>query len=247
MTKARRRVVRLALMLQVAGIEPIFVGGNYRKMQAGLELQWSGLTPDRRKAVRRRADRLIAKAQGLRNAADHLVPQLLRQKSSERQLCPVCRMRIGLPKRIWSRRESAEHVRDQQSDPLLVVDCCPAGYGWHLGHRSGAKSAAANYLATTFKQRESHGADVTHDNAQRIPYGNESHTCQSVIDCNLQCGAVADRLRRGHTLGAHARNRASTPIAGGVLMAVHDMATGILWFWLAARCARSEMQRNNHR
>jgi hypothetical protein len=36
-------------------------------------------------------------------------------------------------------------------------------------------------------------------------------------------------------------------IAGGVLMVVHDMATGILWFWLAARCARSEMQRNNHR
>jgi hypothetical protein len=35
-------------------------------------------------------------------------------------------------------------------------------------------------------------------------------------------------------------------IAGGVLMAAHDIATGFLWFWLTARWARSAIiQRNN--
>ncbi len=64
----------------VAGIEPVFVGCSYREMQANLELQWSGLTPSRRKAVRRQALRLISEAQGLENAADQLVPRPLQQK-----------------------------------------------------------------------------------------------------------------------------------------------------------------------
>ena len=33
-------------------------------------------------------------------------------------------------------------------------------------------------------------------------------------------------------------------IAGGLLMAVHDTATGVLWFWLTARWAHSVIQRN---
>ncbi len=34
-------------------------------------------------------------------------------------------------------------------------------------------------------------------------------------------------------------------IAGGVLMAAHDTATGFLWFWLTARWADSVIRRNN--
>jgi hypothetical protein len=35
-------------------------------------------------------------------------------------------------------------------------------------------------------------------------------------------------------------------IAGGILMAVHDLATGFVWFWLTARWVRSMMiQRDN--
>lgn len=32
MTKARRQVVRLAFILQAAGIEPVLAGGSYREM-----------------------------------------------------------------------------------------------------------------------------------------------------------------------------------------------------------------------
>lgn len=34
-------------------------------------------------------------------------------------------------------------------------------------------------------------------------------------------------------------------IAGGVLMAIHDTATGLIWFWLTARWAHPVIQRNN--
>jgi hypothetical protein len=85
MTRARRRVVRLAHMLKVASIEPVFVGRSYREIQAGLEQQLSGLTPSRRKAVRRQALRLISEARGLERAADQLVPRLLQQGSMGRK------------------------------------------------------------------------------------------------------------------------------------------------------------------
>lgn len=35
-------------------------------------------------------------------------------------------------------------------------------------------------------------------------------------------------------------------IAGGVLMAIHDIAIGVLWFWLTARWAHSVIEHNNH-
>ena len=34
-------------------------------------------------------------------------------------------------------------------------------------------------------------------------------------------------------------------IAGGVLMAIHDTAIGLIWFWLTARWAHSVIQRND--
>jgi hypothetical protein len=34
-------------------------------------------------------------------------------------------------------------------------------------------------------------------------------------------------------------------IAGGVLMAVHDTATGFLWFWLTAKWTHSVIERNS--
>jgi hypothetical protein len=34
-------------------------------------------------------------------------------------------------------------------------------------------------------------------------------------------------------------------IAGGILMAAHDLATGFVWFWLTARWVRSMTQRDN--
>jgi hypothetical protein len=85
MTKVRRRVVRFALLLQVTGIEPVFVGCTYREMQAGLEKQLSVLPSNRRRAVRSQASRLISKTEVFKNAGDQLVPSLHQQKSSRRQ------------------------------------------------------------------------------------------------------------------------------------------------------------------
>jgi len=54
----------------------------------------------------------------------------------------------------------------------------------------------------------------------------------------------------GSAIGMHCQNTPATArglaIAGGVLMAVHDTVTGILWFWLTARWAYSVIERNNH-
>ena len=139
-------------MLQVAGIEPVFVGCSYREMQAGLEQQLSGLTPSRRKALRRLARRVISESGGLANAADHLVPRPLQQGGGGRQTpiqacpgqmapsppetsrCSVCRTRFGKPKRTFPSRAVARQLCEMQKDPGLVVYACPAGAGWHLGH-----------------------------------------------------------------------------------------------------------------
>lgn len=177
MTKARRRVARLALQLQVACIEPVFVGCNYREMQAGLEQQLSGLTPSRRKAVRLQALRLISKAQGLENAADQLVPRSLQQGSMGRQTpiqpalrqmppslsetprCSVCRTRFGLRKRSFPSQAAARELCERQKDPGLVVYACPAGAGFHLGHLPNTRPATAGHPATTPQRREPHRVD----------------------------------------------------------------------------------------
>jgi len=80
MTKLRRRVVRLALLLQMAGIEPAFRGGTYRETALGLQQQLSALTRGRRRAVGRRANRLISEAGGL-EAARKLVALPLNQRN----------------------------------------------------------------------------------------------------------------------------------------------------------------------
>ena len=177
MTRARRRVVRLALMLKVACIEPVFVGCNYREMQAGLDQQLSGLMPSRRKAVRRQALRLISEAQGLENAGDHLVPRPLQQGSMQREppiehppkqmrclppaapRCSVCRMRFGF-KRSYSSRSIAQRVCDRQNDVRLAVYPCPAGAGFHLGHLPDTRPATAGHPATTPQRRDPHRVDA---------------------------------------------------------------------------------------
>ena len=267
MTRARRRVIRLALMLKVACIEPVFVGCNYREMQAGLEQQWSGLTPSRRKAVRRQALRLISEAQGLERAADRLVPHPLQHQSTERQTpiqptrkqmprwppetsrCSVCRMRFGF-KRSWSSREVAEQVCKQQKDPGLVVYACPAGAGWHLGHRPDTRPAAAGHPATTPQRREPHRLDV-----QIAPMLPKTLHKESAMKMNVTLGnplliAIysAALLLIGCAIGRWAHTSATAlwlAIAGGVLMAIHDTATGLIWFWLTARWAHPVIQRNN--
>jgi hypothetical protein len=259
MTRARRRVVRLALMLKVACIEPIFVGCSYREMQAGLEDQWSGLTPSRRKAVRRQALRVISEAQGLENAADQLVPRPLQQTStgrltpiqpSLRQMppsppetprCSVCRTRFGSPKRSFPSHAAAQQLWEMQKDPGLVVYACPAGAGWHLGHP-----------ATTPRRRESHRVDghvapmlptLLHKESPMKVHA----TLGNPILIMVYSAAL---LLIGCAIGRWAHTPATAlwfAIAGGVLMAIHDTATCVLWFWLAARWAHSVIERRKDR
>ena len=144
-----------AHMLIVAGVKPVFVGCNYRAMQAALDQQLHSLAPNRRKAVRRQALRLISAAGGLQRAADHLVPRPPQQGRTGREphnqpsltqmlhrapktpRCSVCRMRLGRKKRTYETEAAARKVCEIQRDPGLVVYACPApaGGGWHLGHR----------------------------------------------------------------------------------------------------------------
>jgi hypothetical protein len=269
MTRARRRVVRLALMLKVACIEPVFVGCNYREMQAGLEQQWSGLTPSRRKAVRRQALRLISEAQGLENASDRLVPHPLQQGNMVRELliqpslnqtprwppemsrCSVCRMRFGF-KRSWSSREAAEQVCKQQKDPGLVVYACPSGAGWHLGHPRRTRPATAGHPATTPQRPEPQCVDEHMAPMLPTKLHKESPMKMHVTLGNPILIAIysAALLLIGCAIDRWAHTSATAlwlAIAGGVLMAIHDTATGVLWFWLTARWVRSVVERSKDR
>lgn len=270
MNKVRRRVIRLALLLQVAGIEPVFEGHTYREMQTGLEKQWSVLTSNQRRAVRRKANHLISTADGLKNAGNHLVPSLHEEESAGRQIpidnsrkqirhcasetprCSVCRMRGGLPKRSWPSQEVAEQVREQQNDPRLVVYSCPAGAGWHLGHRPDIGSPSASHPATTIPRREPHRAYLHVASMLPTTLHRKSPMKMSATLANPLLIAIysAALLLIGCAVGVHWAHTPATArwlaIAGGVLMAVHDTATGVLWFWLTARWAHSVTHRNNH-
>ncbi len=263
MTKARRRIVRIALMLQVAGIEPAFAGCNYPAMKAGLDLQLSRITPSRRKAARRQALRLISEAGGLEKAADHLVPHPPQQNSSGREppiqpspkqirRCSVCRMRYGF-KRSFSSQEAARKVCERQRDPALVVYPCPAGSGWHIGHRPDTVPAAAVYRATTTPpRREMYCADARMAPMSPTPPNKESPMKMNVTLGNPFLIAIysAALLLIGCAIGRWAHTPATAlwlAIAGGVLMAVHDTVTGVLWFWLAARWVHSAIERRKDR
>ncbi len=269
MTKSRRRVVRLALMLKVAGIEPVFVGCNYREMQADMERQLSGLTPSRRKAVRRQALRLISEAQGLERVADHLVPRPLQQGSMGTQppiepapeqlrcspptalRCSVCRMRFGF-KRSYSSRSIAQRVCDRQNDVRLAVYRCPAGAGYHLGHLPDTRPAIAGHPPSTLQQREPHRVDAPVAPMLPIPLPEESPMKMQVTLANPFLIAIysASLLLLGCAVGMHWAHTPGTAlllaVVGGVLMAAHDLVMGTLFFVLAARWARSMIQRNSH-
>ena len=268
MTKARRRVVRLALMLKVAGIEPVFAGCNYREMQAAMEMQLSGLTPSRRKAVRRQALRLISEAQGLERAADHLVPRPLQRGSMGRDpsiehppkqmrclppaasRCSVCRMRFGF-KRSYSSRSIAQRVCDRQNDVRLAVYPCPAGTGYHLGHLPDTRAATADHSASTPQQREPHRVDAPVPPMLSTPLHKESPMkMQATLGNPILIMVYSTALLFiGCAVGMHWAHTPATAlwlcIAGGLLMAVHDTATGVLWFWLTARWAHSVIQRKD--
>jgi hypothetical protein len=267
MTRARRRVVQLAHLLKVAGIEPVFAGSTYREMQAGLALQLGELTPTRRKTVRRQALRLISEARGLERAADQLVPQSPRQGSmgitppilpSPEQLprwppCPVCRMRFGSPKRSFPDQEAAQRLCERQKEPGLVVYKCPTGQGWHLGHRHGTNPATSRNPPTTAQRREPHLASAYVAPMLPNPLHKEAPMKMQVtlghpILIIIYSTAL---LLTGCGVGIHWNHTLPTAlwlcIAGGILMAAHDLATGFVWFWLTAKWVRSVMIQPNNR
>jgi hypothetical protein len=266
MTRARRRVVRLAHLLKVASVEPIFVGCTYREMQAGLEQQLSGVSPSRHKAVRLQALRLISEARGLELAADHLVPGKLQQGTMGRKPpaepsleqmprwppCPVCRMRSGRPKRSFPNQAAAQHFCEMQKDPGLVVYDCPAGAGFHLGHLPNTRQPTVDQPVVIAQRREPHRVNADFAPSSRTALQMEFPTKMKVTLANpfLIAAYSTALLFIGCGVGVHWTHTLPTAlwlcIAGGVLMAAHDIATGFLWFWLTARWARSAIiQRNN--
>jgi hypothetical protein len=262
MTKARRRIVRTALLLQVAGIEPDLTGCNYRAMKQGLDMQLSGLTPSRRKAARRQALRLISEAGSL-NAVDQLVPQPFQRKSAGREgstqpspnqmpRCLVCRMRFGF-KRSFSSQEAARQVCERQGDPGLVVYACPAGTGFHLGHRPDTMSATASPMPATSQRQKPHRANTEMAPiSPKIPHKEfpmKPEMKLTLANPFLTALYSASLLLIGYAVGAHWAHAPETALlvaaVGGVGMAAHDIALGLLWFWLTARWSHSVMRRDN--
>lgn len=272
MTRARRRVVKRAHMLTVAGVAPVFVGCNYSAMQAGLDQQLHSLAPSRRKAVRRQALRLISAAGGLERAADHLVPRPLQQGSMGREpqpqpslaqmlhrppetpRCSVCRMHhLGRKKRSFKSQAAARQMCESQRDPELVVYACPVGEGWHLGHRP-TNPAISSHPDTTAQRR-----DPPHlVNANVAPMSpNPPHkefpmkmqaTLGHPILITLYSAAL---LLFGCAVGVRFHHTLPTTLwlcaAASILVAVHDLATGFVWFWLTAKWVRSVMIQRDKR
>jgi hypothetical protein len=257
MTRARRRVVRLALMVNVACIEPVFVGcSSYSEIQARLELQLAGLTCSRRKAVRRQALRLISAAGGLVNAGDHLVPHPPQRGSIEREppvqssllqasqrppeipRCSACRMRGGLGKRIFKSQAAAQRIWNMQKDPGLVVYACVANSGFHLGHPSKRSSTVAH--PAPISQR----CESNYNEAPMLPAPQHktSPTMQATLGHPVLIFIYSTALLLiGCSVGRHWIH---TPVlwcslVGAALVVAHDLATGFLFFSLSARWTRS--------
>ncbi len=264
MTKARRRIVRAALLLQIAGIEADLTGCNYRAMKLDLDMQLSGLTPSRRKAARRQAHRLISETGGLQKAADHLVPHPLQQELAGREppiqpslkqapRCLVCRTRFGF-KRAFSSEEDAQKVCERQHDPRLGVYACPAHASWHLGHRPDASPGMASRRSTTSQRREFHPVDTKLEPIIPKMLHKEFHVKPemklTLANRSLIVLYTASLLLIGCAAGVCWVHTPTTVLllatAGGVFMMAHGITLGLLWFWLNARWTHSVLRRNNH-
>lgn len=121
MNSLRKRAARIALYLDCAGGVPLIVGSNYREYLSKLQQQFASVNPETRKQARKAGRRLIRYRGGLAAIAKLLVsvpprqradPELRRERNrrqhekyldkwlhsdSQTPLCPVCRMRCGLP------------------------------------------------------------------------------------------------------------------------------------------------------
>lgn len=267
MTKLRRRVIRLALRLHVAGIEAVSLGGTYKETALRLQQQLSALSRGRRRAVSRRTNRLISEAGGL-EAASQLVALPPNQRSTSTQTpsdhlakpsrnlpptaprCSVCRARFGF-KRSWPSREIAQQVCEQQKDPRLVVYACLAGAGYHLGHLPDTRPANVGHPATPPQRRAPHRVDGPVAPTSTTPLHKEPSITTQVTLANPFLVAIysASLLLIGCAVGMHWAHTPATALllgaVGGVLMAAHDLLMGTLFFVLTARWARSMIQRSN--
>ena len=262
MTKSRRRVVMLVHMLTVAGVAPVFVGCNYHAMEAGLDQQLHCLAPSRRKAVRRQALSLISAVGGLQCVADHLVPRPLQQGSMGMEpqcqpplskispgspkipRCPVCRMRLGRRKRTFETEAEARQVCEIQRDPGLRVYACPAadGGGWHLGHRPTDSPTSTHPLVNA------QVAPLSPNPLHKDPFMKMQATLGHPILITLYSAAL---LLIGCGVGVRFHQSLPRALwicgAASILVAVHDLATGFVWFWLSATWVRSVMIQRDKR
>ena len=159
-------------------------------------------------------------------------------------------MRFGF-KRSYSSREAADKVRKQQKDPGLVIYTCPTGAGWHLGHRPDARPATDGHPTATPQGLESHRFEAHMPPELQTSLRKEFSMKMNVTLGNPFLIAIysASLLLIGCGVGIHWAHTPATAlrlaIAGGVLMALHDTATGVLWFWLTARWAHSMIERKD--
>jgi hypothetical protein len=166
--------------------------------------------------------------------------------------CPVCRMRSGRSKRSFPNQAAAQHFCEMQKDPGLVVYDCPAGAGFHLGHLPNTRQPTVDQPVVIAQRREPHRVNANVAPLSPTALQKEFPKKMKVTLANpfLIAAYSAALLLIGSAVGMRWIHTPITAlwlcIAGGLLMAAHNIATGFLWFWLTARWVRSVMiQRNN--
>jgi hypothetical protein len=162
-------------------------------------------------------------------------------------------MRFGRPKRSFPNQVAAQRLCEMQKDQGLAVYACPAGEGWHLGHRHDTNPATSSHPSTTAQRREPHLVNAHFAPMMPNPLHKESPMRMQVTLGHPILIAIysAALLLIGCAVGVHWYHALPTAfwlcVAGGIFMAAHDLVTGFVWFWLTARWVRSVMIQGNNR
>jgi hypothetical protein len=148
----------------------------------------------------------------------------------------------GRRKRSFPSQAAAQQVCDRQKDPGLLVYECEAGQGWHLGHRH-TNLVTGNHTVVNAKVSSMSPNPLHKEFSMQM-----RATLANPILITLYSAAL---LLIGCGVGVRFHHSLPTALwicgAASILVAVHDLATGFLWFWLTAKWVRSMMIQRDRR
>jgi hypothetical protein len=148
----------------------------------------------------------------------------------------------GRRKRSFPSQAAAQQMCDKQKDPGLIVYECEAKQGWHLGHRHTNPATGSHPVVNP--QVASISPNPTH---KESPMKMQA-TLANPILVTLYSAAL---LLIGCGVGVRFHRSLPTALwicgAASILTAIHDLTTGLVWFWLTAKWVRSMMIQRDRR